>query len=503
MSNFLVIGAGVNGLACAVELARAGNKVTVVERRKAIGGLSGRRAFGEGFEVPGIRHDTCEIRPSLATSLGLDLAMRTEPAPVFASDAKDGLVLHVAPEAASEELNRRSTKDAAAYAELRGLLSRLKPILTQVLDAAPPPLLPSGAGEMLGMGLTGLKLRGLGRRDMTEFLRAAPMCVADWMRELFETELLSATLAFPAVAGDFVGPWSPGTAAMLILREAMLVPGVAGGPAAVVDALAKSAGAAGVAIRTGTRVTKIRLGAGRATGVVLDGGEEIAADAIVAACNPKHAIGELLPPLTLTTRDQTSARTMRTRGTAAKVHLGLRGEPAWRGRPGAKFERVRAGGAHLDDLERAFDAAKYRRLPERPVLDVALSTSASGKRALSILVMAVPHDLEGGWTAEAKKSLLKSVLERLDDAAPGVRDLIQSDEVLSPVDIESEFGTPGGSIHHVERALDQMIFMRPARPFARFHTPVEGLFVGSSGCHPGPGVTLAPGVLAARAVLGT
>ena len=169
----------------------------------------------------------------------------------------------------------------------------------------------------------------------------------------------------------------------------------------------------------------------------------------------------------------------------------------WRARPGQRFERVICGGEHLDDLERAFDAAKYRELPARPVLDVSLPEG--GRPVLSILVSAVPYDLREGWTAEAKGKLLDSVLALLDADAPGIRGQVVASEVLSPVDLQSELGTTGGSLHHVERALDQMVFMRPARPFARYATPVDGLFVGSSGCHPGPGVTLAPGVFAARA----
>ncbi len=505
MSEFIVIGAGVNGLACALELARSGHRVKVLEQRAGIGGLSARRTFGDGFEVPGVRHDTSEIRPSLIDSLGLGLTMLPEHEPIFASDNADGFVLHVSPDAAREEIGRKSKKDVEAYASFRGLLGHLRPVLEPLLDRAPPKLLPTGIGEMFEMGLMGLKLRGLGQRDMTEVLRAAPMCVADWMREQFETEILSATLSFSAIMGDFVGPWSPGTAAMMIVREAVLVPGVRGGPAAVVDALEKALKATNVEIRTQAKVSKLRLDGSRVKGVTLEGGEELGCDAVIAACSPKQAMVDLLPPLSMRTSEHHSARTIRSRGTAAKVHLALRGYPTWRGRPGVRFDRARLGGAHLDDLERAFDATKYRQLPQRPVLDVYCPTAHDSSRdtqVLSIIVHAVPHDLEGGWNDAAKSTLLDAVLTTLEASAPGTRDLVKASEVLSPVDLEREFGLPGGSLHHVERALDQMVLTRPARPFARYATPIEGLFLGSSGCHPGPGVTLGPGVFAARAATG-
>src|SRR5262249_14925191 len=160
---------------------------------------------------------------------------------------------------------------------------------------------------------------------------------------------------------------------------------------------------------------------------------------------------------------------IRTRGTVAKVHLGLRDYPSWSGRPKDRFERVRIG-AHLDDLERAFDAAKYRELPAQPVLDVFCPTATDAKatkHVLSILVSAVPYDLARGWDDAAKAALLESVLAVLSRHAPKIRELVQSTEVLSPVDLEREYGATGGSIHHVERALDQMVLMRPARPFSR------------------------------------
>jgi phytoene dehydrogenase-like protein len=505
--SLVVVGGGVNGLACAVELARAGKKVTVLEQRGHVGGLAARRTFGDGFTVPGIRHDTSEIRPALVESLGLGargLALLSEHVPVFAAGDGAGLVLHASPDAAREEIKRRSAKDVEAYAGLRGLMAHLRPVLEPLLDRAPPPLLPRGFGETIEMGLMGLKLRGLGPRDMVEVMRAAPMCVADWLREQFETEILSATLAFHAVVGDFVGPWSPGTGAMLIVRDALLVPGAKGGPAAVVDALVKAAGALGVTVRTGARVTRIRVEAGRVRGVVLAGGDDVPCDAVVAACSPHAAMNALLPPLALTVRDTEAVRTIRTRGTAAKIHLALAEPPKWKARPSESFERARVGGAHLDDLERAFDATKYRELPARPVLDVWFPPGdrSGGACVASVLVHAVPPDLAGGWTDASKKALLDRALAVLDEAAPGVQEAVKASEVLTPIDIQDELAIPGGSIHHVERALDQMVLMRPARPLARYATPIEGLFLGSSGCHPGPGVTLVPGVLAARALLG-
>ncbi|MCC6808897.1 MAG: NAD(P)/FAD-dependent oxidoreductase [Deltaproteobacteria bacterium] len=491
MSEVIIIGAGVNGLACAVELARAGKKVTVVEQRAEVGGLSAARRFS-GFSVPGIRHDTNEIRPALIDALqlaahGLKLAGHT---PIYAAGPDGGLVLHHESDDAAAEIAKRSAKDAEAYAAFRRFTLRLRPVVDALLAKAAPPLLPNDLGDAYDMGRLGLKLRGLGRDDMLELLRVAPMCVADWLREMFETEILSATLAFPAVAGDFVGPWSAGTSATLILQQALAVPGVVGGPAAVVDALSKALASLGGTVRTSAKVAKVSLTNEAVSGVVLASGETLKADAVVACCAPRTALLDLLPRGALGLADRQAAQNIRARGSVAKVHLGLKAAPKWSGRS-ERFARVRIG-AHLDDLERAFDAVKYREVAEKPALDVALFDDGA-KVAVSVIAFGVPYEAEDRKLVEAR------VLEQLEAHAPGVKASVEASEVLLPRDLEAEYGSR--SVHHVERALDQMLFMRPARPFARATTPVRGLLLGSSGCHPGPGVTLAPGVIAARALL--
>lgn len=508
MTDAVVVGGGVNGLACAVQLARSGRKVVVLEARDALGGLSGRRAFADGFAVPGIRHSTQGLRMPMVQALGLTAhgLIRHGQAPAVLTVEADGpgLLLPGSVADAQGEIAQRSKKDADAYGQMHAFMQRVRRVMEPLLNTSPPPLLPRGVGDALDVALLGVRLRGLGARDMVELLRALPMCVADLVREWFETEIVSATLAMPAVLGDFVGPWSPGTGAMFLLERALEGPGVKGGPAAVVDALVKAAQAHQVTLRTSTRVTGFRIKDGRVAGVTLDGGEQLDAPVVVAACHPKHALLELLAPLTMPMHATEAARTMRCRGTVAKVHLGLKSPVTWKSRPQMQPQHVQVG-AHLDELERAFDAVKYRQMATQPVLDITVPTVedptlASGDRqVLSIMVSGVPANLEGGWTDQARQQLLERTLAVLELHAPGVGALVEAHEVLSPADLEQQYGAVGGSLHHVERALDQMVLMRPARPFAQGRTPVPGLLLGSSGCHPGPGVTLAPGMLAARA----
>jgi phytoene dehydrogenase-like protein len=333
------------------------------------------------------------------------------------------------------------------------------------------------------------------------------MCVADFLNEQFATPLLVEGLAAPAVVGTFAGPWSAGTNTNLLLLEAAPARHVAGGPAALVTALERAARAAGAEIRTGAEVARIRVEGGRAVGVALVSGEEIDAAMVVATVDPKRAFLHLIAPGTLPIRIEEEFSRIRMRGTAAKLHLALSGPLELAARPGETFESIRIGGGHVDDLERAFDAAKYRTVSARPHLEIRVPTVADsdlappGHHVVSILASYAPHDVDGGWSEERRAALLESVLSTLEQHAPQVRELILAHELLTPADLESRYALTGGQLHHGEPALDQMLVLRPAPSAARYATSVPGLYLGGSGSHAGGGLTCTAGWLAAGAVL--
>ena len=188
------------------------------------------------------------------------------------------------------------------------------------------------------------------------------------------------------------------------------------------------------------------------------------------------------------------------------MNLALDGQISFRDREGERHARAVVSD-HLDEIERAFDAAKYRACSERPHLEVSIpsvndpSLAPAGKDVVSILAHAAPYHLEGGWSGEASERFGDAVVEMLESVAPGTRARIVAREVLSPADLEDRYGLTGGHIHHGEHALDQLLFMRPTPKLARYKTPIEGLYLGGSGSHPGGGVTCQPGALAAEAIL--
>ena len=511
MSTFevVVIGGGHNGLAAAAYLAKAGRRVCLLERNGALGGRAAESEFHPGYRVPGLLHDTSWLRPQVVEELGLELhgLELREPAPLFAPQRDgDGVLLHHDAQQAAAELARHSLADVESYIDYREWFDGIGPTLRRILDRTPPALELDSVGGLWGLLGAGVALRRLGRQDLSELARMAPMCVADWLRERFESDLLQALLAAPAVSGGFVGPWSPGTAAHLLWEECLRGREVAGGPAALVAALQAACVSAGVELRSGVEVRAVRVADGRVEGVEAVGGETIFAPLVLATCDPRVTFLELLQPHELPAGFAAEMRRYRGRGTTAKLNLALSGPLEFACRPRQPVEAARIG-EHLDDLERAFDAAKYRELPARPHLDLRVPSVArpdlapAGHHVVSLLVHFAAHDLEGGWSAEAKQRLTDAAVAELARYAPGVESRIVGHQLLSPADLEQRLRLPRGHIHHGEMALDQLGPLRPVRACAAYTTPLPGLFLGGSGSHPGGGISCGPGRLAAAAAI--
>jgi len=503
----IVIGAGPNGLAAAVRLAKAGCKVVVLERSDAPGGLSAKREFHPGYTVPGILHDEALVPRAIAERLGLNLKFRRPPSTYVAETNGPGILLPGNSAGAAKAIGQRSKHDALGYQGLRAFLDRVAPLITAVLAEAPPPLAPGSAGDVWQLARRGLALWKVSRRDLVELARVAPMCVADFFNERFESPLLVEAFSAPAVASTWSGPWSAGTVTNFLLRECAGGEALQGGPPALIDALLAASRAAGAELRTGAEVKRIRVDRGRVAGIVLASGETIDAPVVVSSADPKRTMLNLLTPGTLPLRIEEEFHRLRARGTAAKVHLALSGSLELAGSDGRLDEAIRIGGGHVDDLERAFDAIKYRRFSDRPHLEIRVPTIADpslappGHHVASILASFAPYDLEGGWTAEARERLGDAVISVLEKHAPDVRRRIVAREVLTPADLETQFSLTGGQLHHGELALDQLLVMRPVASAARYRTAIPGLFLGGSGNHPGGGVRPTAGLLAAEAVL--
>lgn len=497
--DVIVIGGGHNGLAAALRLSLAGKKVAVFEKNEFLGGLAAPHEFHPGYSTQGILHDSDAVRPAIVDALGLQkhgLKMASGDAGLLAAEpGGKGVMIYRDPGHAGNEL---SDLDATGYRQWRAFLGRVRGFVSAILDQPPPALNAGSPYEIWELAKSGLSLRRLGRSDMTELLRVMPMSVADWVRESIESPRVCAALAAPAVISTWCGPHSAGTSANLLFHECVAGAGVEGGPAALVAALVKACQTTGVNLRCNARVESINIDRGVVKGVTLADGESVAASVVASAVGPKYTFIDLIHPSALDMRIEDQFRVIRTRGTTAKVHLALDGPIVFSGRQGQTITRARTGN-ELDDLERAFDAVKYRRSSDVPHLDVRV-TGDSNKPVVSIIASYAPHDLEGGWTDAATTGFGDKVVDVLEAHAPGVKDRVVGREVLTPADFETQFSLTGGQLHQGEHGLDQLLFMRPAPCAARYETPISGLFLCGAGSHPGGGITAAPGMIAAGVI---
>jgi len=506
--DVIVIGAGHNGLTTACLLARAGRRVLVLEQRDATGGLAGAVEFHPGYRSPGVFHDATGVRRSVIDKLELTrhgLRLR-ESRPDLLALGSDGTALRIAGDRrrAALEIAKHSPRDAERYLEFHESLDRARGVLSQFLDEPPIDLISLETANTWTLLRRAWRLRRLGRHEMTEFLRIPPMCVADWLDEWFETDLLKAALALPAIASTFTGPRSPGSAANLLLREGAAGPGIQGGGPSLVTALESRATEAGVEIRTGTAVAGIESGPDGVRGVSLKDGEKLEARTIAASCDPKQLFLRLLPAGSIPDRLERRIRELRSRGTTAQVLLALDAPPSF-GADAAGGVEYASIADSLCRLEQAHDAVKYRRCSELPALELHLppadaGLAPAGGAVASVLVHFAPYDLEGGWTDARRETLADNTARTLERHLPGISSRVIGRRVLCPATLESIHGVTGGHPYHVEHALDQLL-VRPSPECVSYRTPVPGLFLCGSGSHPGGGLTCAPGALAAEAIL--
>jgi len=341
------------------------------------------------------------------------------------------------------------------------------------------------------------------------------MAVADLAAEYFETELLRAVVAARGVFGTFLGPWSAGSALVLLIRAAGDAHPAgsaffaAGGMGALTQAMASAAQAAGAEIRSGAEVMEIRVKDGTASGVILSSGEEIDAGAVISNADPKRTLLKLTDPTHLAPDFLEKLQHYRGNGTVAKVNLALSGLPQFtalkNGNAAALTGRIHIGN-EIDYLERAFDASKYGHFSPHPYLEATIPSltdptlAPEGKHVMSIYVQYAPYKLKGDWETQ-RKPLGQAVVKTLAQYAPNLPELILTHQIITPQDLEDTYGLTGGQIFHGDLALDQFFTMRPLLDWARYRTPIENLYLCGSGTHPGAGLTGGSGANAAREIL--
>ena len=519
----IVIGGGHNGLVTAAYLGRAGLRTVVLERRETVGGAATTSELAPGARVPTLAHTVGRLRPSIVKELGLKrhgLSLVGPDVRAFAPGPDGGaVVLWTDVARTAEGLRARSAADAERYAGFDRLVRSLGGFLAELAARTPPDIESPGLGDAIAGLQLGRIFRGLGQRDGRTITRVLPMAIADFVAESFETDALQAAIAWRGVQYTSMGPWSAGTTAVLLADSAGNDGGAAGqtvfargGPGALSAALEAAARAAGVEIRTGSQVVSIASRDGRATGVVLAGGEELSAPVVVAGIDPKQVLTRLADPVAVGPSLLWRAGNIRMPGTVAKVNLVLAGVPRFTAAAGD--ERLIRGriviAPGIDPLGRAHDASKYGRLSDSPVMEATIPSladpslvagAAPGTQVMSVIVQYAPYSLREGTWDERREAFGDLVVSTLDGYAPGLAGSVVARQVLTPLDLERDYGLTGGHPMHGEHGLAQFYLWRPLLGHARYRLVLDGLYLAGAGAHPGGGVTGQNGQNAAREIL--
>lgn len=467
----VVIGADPDALVAAHTLARAGRAVLVLD------------AHGAGPDAT-----SGWVPPSIVRELGLEQRglqfERTDP--WVAAPLPDGGRLELWHDVARsvEAVRHVSPRDAAQWPAFCAHLARLARVLEPLYAAPPPDPLASGAGELARLAALGLRVRALGRRGMTDLLRLAPMSVADFLDDWFESDALKGVLGAGGVMHLHQGPRSGGTAFALLHRHVGSPLGVFRPARSNVAQVLREL--PGIEIRRGAQVGRIIVRDGRATGVALTNGAEIAAECVLSGADPRRTLLELVEPGWLEPETIRSVQSIRSRGVVAQVTLTLDRAPGF----GALVIAP-----SLDYIERAYDDAKHRRVSAHPYLEAR----ADGQNRVSVHIQYAPYALaDGDWDDTRRAALGRRVEELL---SPHLGATVVARTVRSPRDLAATYGWPEGQADHAELALDQLAWMRPTPALARYRTPIGGLYLCGPAMHPGAGIPGAAGANTAHVVM--
>jgi len=515
-ADVIVLGGGHNGLVAAAYLARAGIKTILLEARGELGGMA-LTADIDGVKAPMLAHTVGRFRPRVARDLGLAGSVRLVEPEVrsFAPHPRDGssITLYRDPKRSAEELEKRphGKETAAAFLKLDGRLRRIGAYFEEVLDGVPPSL---DGGKSVAEMLAGFAFRkpftDLKEGDGREILRILPMSASDFVGEYIQNAVgpmspgTAATMLFDGITGDGADGGAAGQTVVAI-----------GGPGALATALADAARGFGAEIRTGAKAVAITEQDGRVTGVALASGEEIAAPYVLSTLDPKTTLLSLLGVEATGPDLRRRLRATRSTGVTSKLNLLVDKLPTFTaaGKGEAAQEKLRGRIVILESIlgtEKAFDASKYGRISDTPIIEALIPTlidpslAPDGRHIVSCVVQYAPAVLKDGeWDEATRKSFADSVVDQLEHVAPGITNLISARQLITPADLQNDWGATGGHAMHVNEGFDQFAQWRPLYGIGRYETPIEGLFLSGAGTHPGGGVTGAPGANAAEALIRT
>jgi phytoene dehydrogenase-like protein len=514
----VVIGGGHNGLTAAAYLARAGLRTLVLERRHVLGGAAVTEEVFPGFRFSVASYVVSLLRPEIIRELDLPRhGLEILPLDGTFTPLENDFLWRVNDHwETMRELRRWSRTDAEAYEDYGQLMVDMARFIKPVLSIVPPDPARVDPRHWLPVARLARRFTKLPARHQATFVQLMTMSAADFLDQWFDTDPLKATMAASGIIGTFQGVRSPGTAYVLLHHYMGEIDGAfrawgipRGGTGGISSAIASAAREAGAEIRTETPVQTIKVASDRVTGIVTSSGEEIEARAVLSSVDPKLTLLGLLVKGALAPEFEADLRRYKFRGSSGKVNLALDALPSFTCLPGPG-EHLRGAisfSPSVDYMEQAYDDAKYGSFSRHPYIDMIIPTlvdpsmAPPGKHVMSCFVQYAPYDLaDGGWD-EKREAFGDAVIDTIAERAPNIRDVILHRQVLTPLDLEREFGLSEGNIFQGELSLEQLFFNRPVPGWARYRTPVRDLWLCGSATHPGGGIMGAPGRMAALELL--
>ena len=522
-TDVVIIGAGHNGLTCAAYLAMAGLRVRVVERRKVVGGAAVTEEFCPGFRNSVAAYTVSLLNPQIIADLkladhGLKIVERRAqnflPAP-------DGSYLLTGEGRTRDSVAKLSQRDAATIDTFSQELEAIADVLRQFVLRAPPNIVEgfgiSAVGEAFNALGTANILRRLSLEQQRSLLDLFTRSAGEMLDERFESDLVKALFGFDAIVGNYASPYAAGSAYVMLHHAFGEVNGkkgvwghAIGGMGAITQAMAQAARGHGVEITTDAGVREVVVEKDRACGVTLDNGETIRAKYVVSNVNPKLLYTKLVPEGALAPDFLTRISRWRNGSGTFRMNVALSALPSFSALPGPG-DHLTAGiiiAPSLGYMDRAWQDARELGWSRAPVVEVLIpstlddSLSPPGQHVASLFCQHVAPQLPDGksWD-DHREEVADLMIATVDRTAPGFAGTVVGRQILSPLDLERQFGLLGGDIFHGALSLNQLFSARPMLGHADYRGPLKGLYHCGSGAHPGGGVTGAPGHNAARAVL--